>query len=127
MQKFTLNRRHITVIASYLFLTAFFFIIGYFAGIRNTETDSLREAVSSVGEVPHESASPYVIPPATYRVILEDSELRLYSDENGISRLISSEEISEDAYPVSDIASLKKGFSYNSIDDAVTLIENFIS
>lgn len=127
MQKISLNRRHITIIASYLFLTAFFFVIGYFSGIRNSEITALRETVSNVTETPRTAATPVAAVPQNYRVILEDGELRLYADENGISRLISAEEISEDAYPVSDIASLKKGFSYNNIDDAVALVENFIS
>lgn len=127
MEKFTLNRRNITVIASYLFLTAIFFIFGLLIGFHNGDDPILKEASNTV-TAPDTTLLPVTTaPPSNYRVILEDGELRLYIDENGISRLISREEISEDSYPVADIASLKKGLIFETADGAISLMENFIS
>lgn len=128
MENFKLNRRNITTIASYLFLTAIFFIFGLLIGFHNGDDPIIKETSNTVTTVPDNTVFP--IPTAllsNYRVILEDGELRLYIDENGISRLISREEISEDAYPVSDIASLKKGIVFETADGAISLMENFIS
>ncbi|MBQ3124685.1 MAG: hypothetical protein IJC09_04620 [Clostridia bacterium] len=127
MEKFNFNRRNITIIASYLFLTAIFFIFGLLIGFHNGDDPILKEASNTV-TVPDNTLLPVITaPPSNYRVILEDGELRLYIDENGISRLISREEISEDSYPVSDIASLKKGLIFETADGAISLMENFIS
>lgn len=128
MEKFTLNRRNITVIASYLFLTAIFFIFGLLIGFHNGDDPISKEVSNTVSAVPDNTLLPLAtMPPSNYRVILEDGELRLYIDENGISRLISREEISEDSYPVADIASLKKGLVFETADGAISLMENFIS
>lgn len=128
MKNFISNHRNIVLVSSYLFLTAVFFLFGLFAGFHGTEkalpTDSaaIADKVNAATPVPESEQSH-----SHYRVILEDGELRLYIDENGISRLLSSEEISEDSYPVSDIASLKKGIIFEASDGAVSLMENFIS
>lgn len=128
MEKFTLNRRNITVIASYLFLTAIFFIFGLLIGFHNGDDPISKEVSNTVTAVPDNTLLPLTTaPPSNYRVILEDGELRLYIDENGVSRLISREEISEDSYPVADIASLKKGLIFETADGAISLMENFIS
>lgn len=128
MEKFTFNRRNITAIASYLFLTALFFTLGLFIGFKNGDDPIIKEVSSSTHTIADSTPSPLTtMPPSHYRVILEDGELRLYIDENGISRLISAEEISEDSYPVADIASLKKGLVFETSDGAIALMENFIS
>ena len=128
MEKFTLNRRNITTILSYLFLTAIFFIFGLFIGFHNGNDPILKETSTPVTAEQNSTPSQMPSQPTSnYRVILEDGELRLYIDENGISRLISREEISEDSYPVSDIASLKKGLIFETSDGAISLMENFIS
>lgn len=128
MEKFKLNRRNITVIASYLFLTAIFFVFGLMIGFHNGDDPLIEEVSNSVMTTPDNTFFPVPTKsPSNYRVILEDGELRLYIDENGISRLISHEKISEDAYPVSDIASLKKGLVFETADGAISLMENFIS
>lgn len=127
MEKFTLNRRNITIIASYLFLTAIFFIFGLLIGFHNGDDPVLKETTNTVLSPDTTLLPVTTAAPSNYRVILEDSELRLYIDENGISRLISREEISEDSYPVADIASLKKGIVFETADGAISLMENFIS
>lgn len=128
MEKFNFNRRNITVIVSYVFLTAIFFIFGLLIGFNNGNDPIVKETSNNIISSPEDTTMPYpTITPSNYRVILEDGELRLYIDENGISRLISREEISEDSYPVSDIASLKKGMVFETADGAISLMENFIS
>ncbi len=127
MQKLNLNRRNILIISSYLFLATMVFILGYFAGFKRVD-DKLFNETSTHANSTYTNLSPTLSPLKTsYRVILEDSQIRLYIDENGISRMVSSEEISEDAYPVSDIASLKNGFIFDTLDKAISLMENFIS
>lgn len=128
MKKINLDRRNITIILSYLCLTIFFFIIGFFSGKTKNTNDVIKYTSADINSVPYASATPLISEsPSLYRVILEDGQIRLYFDEGGISRLVSSEEISEDAYPVSDIATLKKGMVFSSTDEAIALMENFIS
>lgn len=128
MQKFTLSRRNITIFFSYLFLVALFFATGYFAGTGNSGDRISKEAISNITSSPENSAVPtQTAIPYNYRVILEDSQIRLYIDEGGISRLISAENISEESYPISDITLLKKGLVFDSADGAITMMENFIS
>lgn len=127
MQKLTLNRRNILIISSYLFLATLVFVMGYLFGFRSID-ERLFNETSTQANAPYTSLAPTLSPlSASYRVILEDREIRLYIDENGISRLVSAEEITEDAYPVSDIASLKNGFVFETMDKAISLMENFIS
>lgn len=128
MEKFTLSRKNIFFILSYLFLTAVFFIFGLLIGFNNGNDPILKEASTTVNALPDNTLIPLITEnPSHYRVILEDGMLRLYIDENGTSRLISQEAISEDSYPVSDIATLKKGMIFETADGAISLIENFIS
>ena len=128
MQKINLNRRNITIIVSYVFLTALFFSLGYFFGFKNINEPIVSDVSTNVTSLPYQTPTP-TQPQSilSYRVILEEGEIRLYIDENGKSRLISSEKISEESYPVSDIASLKSGIEFETADEAVSLIENFIS
>ncbi len=127
MQKLTLNRRNILIISSYLFLATLVFSLGYLSGFKSVD-EKLFNETSTHANAPYSNLTPTLSPMMTsYRVILEDSQIRLYIDENGISRMVSSEEISEDAYPVSDIASLKNGFTFDTLDKAISLMENFIS
>ena len=119
--------RNIIISASYVFLTALFFAGGYSIGYHNGGgMISTPVAVTTQAEDSTPEPSP-TIEPSFYRVILEDGELRLYKDENGSSRLISHEEISEGAFPGYDIEILKGGRSFPTIEDALELMENFLS
>ena len=122
MQKIKPIYRNIILIFSYLFLMSIFFYIGFTSGMHKTATDNTDNAavVSIPSHIP-------TAEPERYRVILEDGELRLYHDEGGISRLISSEEISEASYPTRDIAVLKDGVIFETSEAALTLMENFLS
>lgn len=122
-----LNSKNIIIIGSYLFLVAIFFATGYMIGGKATDgrgaiSTSTRESVITDTFTPVPSHDTEL-----YRLILEDGELRLYCDGGGISRLISNEKISEDSFPVSDIASLKQGETFETLDDAIALMENFLS
>ena len=127
MKNLTFNKRNIFIMLSYLFIATVVFITGYFWGINKINEQFLNETVTQATSPNFNTVSTPLPTQATYRVILEDGQIRLYIDENGISRLVSSEEISEDAYPISDIASLKKGFIFDAMDKAISLMENFIS
>ena len=127
MKFLTLNKRNIFIALSYLFIATVVFIAGYFWGINKINEQFFNETVTQANSTDFNTTSTPLPTQATYRVILEDGQIRLYIDENGISRLVSSEEISEDAYPISDIASLKKGFIFDAMDKAISLMENFIS
>lgn len=119
--------RNIIISLSYVFLTAVFFAGGYAIGYKNGGGMlSTPAAVTTQAEDSTPSPSP-TAEPTGYRVILEDSELRLYKDENGSSRLISHEEISEGAFPGYDIEILKGGRSFSTIEEALELMENFLS
>ena len=115
--------RYIIITASYLFVTAIFFTAGYGVGFKSGN-GLVSEQVSA--SVVTASASP-TGEPRRYRVILEDAKLRLYSDEDGISRLISDYPISEASFPAHDIAALKEGVVFDRSEDALALMENFLS
>lgn len=126
MKNLSLNVRHILIITTYLFLTVIFFVIGYAIGLKNGEKilgePLITTATNSVTKIPTATLSP-----SRYRVILEDGELRLYFDENGESRLISNEKVSEESFPAHDIATLKQGKAFITLDEALSLMENFLS
>lgn len=128
MQKFKQIIRYIVPVLSYLFLTGLFFSAGYLIGVRNTDEIMTVNPKVSATEKPTEQITPS--PAAVkkhYRVILEDGQLRLYSDEDEKSRLISTDTISETAYPTGDIAKLKEGVVFDILSDALSFIENFLS
>lgn len=126
MKQIPINTRNILTTAAYLFLTAAIFAAGIGIGYRSGGAAE-QASVTATG-VPAASAPPaQSAAPARYRVVLEDGAIRLYLDENGISRLISDDEISESSFPVSDIAELKEGFLFDSLSDALELMENFLS
>ena len=119
--------RNIIISVSYVFLTAFFFAGGYAIGYKNGGGMlSTPTAVTTTAEENTPAPSP-TVQPSGYRVILEDGELRLYKDENGSSRLISHEEISEGTFPGYDIEILKGGRTFSTIEEALELMENFLS
>ena len=123
MQKIRPLYRYIIVSASYLLLSAVFFSAGYFLGRSTVPQPVIREAAS----IPIAQPSTEEPRPAKYRVVLEDGELRLYCDENGTSRLMSSEKISPDSFPSRDVAILREGIVFDSSEAALTLMENFLS
>ncbi len=126
MKNLSLTARNIIVITTYLFLTAIFFVAGYGIGFSNGKKILSEPFVTTSTTAVQATAFP-TLSPSRYRVILEDGELRLYLDENGAGRLISNEKVSEESFPAHDIATLKEGKSFNNLDEALALMENFLS
>ena len=48
-------------------------------------------------------------------------------DKSGLSRLISNEPFTEQLYPKEDTESLKNGLHFERLEDALTMLENFLS
>lgn len=121
--------RNILITASYVFLTALFFTAGYSVGYYNGGgmlTSSV--TVETIQTEPPMPATPSpTVSPVQYRVILEDGELRLYEDTGETSKVISHEKISEWSFPSYDMDTLKEGRIFLNIEDAVSLMENFLS
>ncbi|MGN0182992.1 MAG: hypothetical protein ACI4DP_11395 [Candidatus Ornithomonoglobus sp.] len=128
MKQLFTNPRNILAIAAYVCLTAAIFAVGIGIGYQNGKGLMTTQASVTATGIPAEALLPMTTEaPPRYRVILEDGELRLYLDENGTSRLISNDEISEASFPASDIAELKEGFHFDTLSDALALMENFLS
>lgn len=111
------------IITSYVLLVALFFATGYALGKRNTtpapapvvEEDSVKAGGSSVVEAP------------TYEVIYEDGEIKINKCIGEMKETVTSETISEGVFPPDDIAELKKGVSFERLEAAQQMFENFVS
>ena len=123
MQKLRPIYRYILISGSYLFLTAVFFTAGFFIG-RSSQAAPVVTEAAAISAPP---ASTAAAQDTKYRVVLEDSELRLYVDENGISRMMSAQQISPESYPARDVAILREGIVFDNSEAALTLMENFLS
>lgn len=121
MKKFTLNKRHIIIIAAYVFLTAIFFAAGYGVGMR-TGGGLISEPIPAQAVAETDGGNT-----CSYHVILENDEIKLYSDSGIDTKLISSEKISTASFPKQDIELLKNGITVPTLDDAAELLENFLS
>lgn len=127
MKNLSQSTRNIIIISAYLFLTVIFFITGYSIGLKNGEKLSEPFVAASVPNTLATNIPLETVSPSQYRVILEDGELRLYMDENGTGRLISNEKVSEESFPPHDIATLKEGKTFPTLEEALALMENFLS
>ena len=123
MQKIRPIYRYILISGSYLFLTAVFFTAGFFIG----RSSPVRPAITEAAAISAPPAATAAAQETKYRVVLEDAELRLYVDENGISRMMSAQQISPESYPVRDVAILREGIVFDNSEAALTLMENFLS
>lgn len=123
-----ISTKHILMYSAYLCVAAALFCGGFAighhtgTGLYTAGSGAVIPAAATETAAPAETALPH-----SYRLILEDGELRLYQDSGGISHLISGEEISVGSYPVSDIASLKDGMIFTDLNQALALMENFLS
>ena len=134
MSKFKHYSRYIFHAAAYLCLAAVLFAGGYAIGRKNGGGLLAVSPTLSEEGVPSQTPLPFSEPTeqpeentSRYRVVLEDDQLRLYLDEDGLSRLISSEEISIYAYPEQDINALQNGKNFSTLGEAMELMENFLS
>lgn len=119
--------RNILLITSYVLLTGLFFTVGYTAGYHNGGGMlSTSATVETEKKEPTPQPSPSLTP-EQYRVVLEDNELRLYKDDGGVSRVISHEQISENSFPTHDVETLRQGCVFTTLEEAISLMENFLS
>ncbi len=122
--------RYILTAASYVFLTVLFFGIGYSIG---TETGSglisTPVSVASPAEENTPAPTPAPTPNAAsgYRLIIENGELRLYSDVGDAPELLTSAAVNEALFPKSDIDSLRSGLTFRTLEEALQMMENFLS
>lgn len=115
------------IIASYLLLMAVFFAGGYALGQRGDAVAPVAEAtpgaVRAVSvEIP-EDAEPVTV----YTIIMENSNLYLYSVTDGVNTEMARHKISETVFPASDIEMLRNGVTFDNLGDAQELLENFVS
>lgn len=120
-----INLRYILAFGSYLFLIGTLFTIGYFIG--KNHSSGIQESVTAISQPTEQTPAAVTPHPVRFRVILEDGSLRLYSDSDGISRVLIDTKISEESYPARDIAILKEGICFNGQEEALALMENFLS
>lgn len=114
------------IVSSYVLLMALFFGGGYAVGRRSTATE---EDASPVFTETHTETdnSPQKIEVPVYEVIVEDGVLRINKCIGKIKTEVTSEEISENVFPSSDINELKEGVIFERLEDAQQLFENFVS
>lgn len=115
------------IIASYLLLMAVFFAGGYALGQRGDAAVPIAEAtpgaIRAVSvEIPEEAE-----PVTVYTIIMENSNLYLYSVTDGVNTEMARHKISETIFPASDIEMLKNGVTFDNLGDAQELLENFVS
>lgn len=129
MKNYFENPKHILIVAAYTLCTAVVFAAGCLIGAHTGGGMQVQSEPVTVKQVPAaETAATQAVPQKTaYRVIIEDGELRLYMDKDGSGRLISNEPISEASFPSRDIAELKEGKAFDTLDDALAMMENFLS
>ncbi|MEE1224637.1 MAG: hypothetical protein UH081_05205 [Clostridia bacterium] len=101
-------------------------IVGFFFGGYALGNNRNREVVQTVSE----QAVPVIgdkVSTEIYYLILNDGILDFYSIVDGEKSLIASENISENIYPTDDMRDLKNGVTFDNIEDAQALFENFVS
>lgn len=126
-KNFFQSKRNTVFATAYTFLIALCFCTGFAIGHHNGKgllTTPVAVTTEATAEPePTEEAQP----PAVYRVVTEDGELRMYCDNGKQSRLIMNDQISENAFPKEDIAVLKEGRVFPTQEEAMAFIEDFIS
>lgn len=118
------------LIASYVLLMTAFFAGGYAFGSHQGVTGGViettpvpAEAVSAQTETTQEETEEVTV----YTVIMENSDLYLYSVTNGVNTEIARHKLSEVVFPAKDIEMLKNGVTFDNFGDAQELLENFVS
>lgn len=117
-------------IASYVLLMTAFFAGGYAFGSRPSiighvleATPAPAEAVSAQTETMQEETEEVTV----YTVIMENSDLYLYSVTNGVNTEIARHKLSEGVFPAKDVEMLRNGVTFDNFGDAQELLENFVS
>lgn len=116
------------IIASYVLLMTLFFAGGYAVGnIKAVPEDTAASAVTPAEDTV--SAPPVIEEEkvTVYTVIMENSDLYLYSVTDGVNTEIARHKISEGIFPARDMDMLRNGVTMDNLGDAQELFENFVS
>ena len=118
------------IIAAYVLLVTIFFFGGYAFGSREGEKELVFDAPEPTVQAAVQAAAVKETDEEEkifYTVIIQNGRLCLFKDDGGSRTLVSSDEISENIYPSADIAELRKGIEFDSMEKAQELFENFVS
>lgn len=116
------------IIASYVLLIALFFAGGYAVGnIRVVPEDTMVSAVTPAEDTVSATPAREEEKVTVYTVIMENSDLYLYSVTGGVNTEIARHKISESIFPARDIDMLRNGVTMDNLGDAQELFENFVS
>lgn len=120
-----MKTKNTLIICAYVLLMTLFFFGGYAAGgMRRNEIAAV--PTSEPVSVPVAAVNPdqSVI---QYELILDHSELFLYKKDGEDTELLYSHPISENIFPREDMEELKNGVYFETLEDAQSLLENFVS
>ena len=113
------------IVCAYVLLMVLFFFGGYaMGGARREKTTVAVSATPEPVTVPAAVAGPQK---SRYELVLENSELFLYKRDGESSELLYSHPIIETVFPREDVEELRNGVWFDSLDDAQSLLENFVS
>ena len=115
------REKKVIFVSTYALLIVGFFFCGYALGKLpgREEADIVSEPVAAINEGTVESE--------IYYLTLKDGILEFYSISDGEKTLIASENVSENIFPTDDMRDLKNGVTFDNIEDAQALFENFVS
>ncbi len=116
--------RNTLITAAYVSMMTLFFFGGYALGTSRAKTTA---AVSATPVPAVRAASTSARESAHYELVLENSELFLYKRTGTDSELLYSHPITESVFPREDLDELRGGVSFDTLKDAQSLLENFVS
>lgn len=114
--------KNVFIIGAYVLLMTLFFIGGYaVGGIKQQSTVLSSTPVPNTVPV---AASQHDV---KYELVLINSELFLYKNTSKSHELLYSHPITENIFPNKDTEELKRGIYFETLEDAQSLLENFVS
>lgn len=119
------NLKNTLIVSSYLLLIALFFGGGFAIGRIGTDNKTqpaptqTMPAVETIAD--NEDKSPY------YELKAENGKLIIYKCIGDNKQVIASEEISENIFPKEDIEELNQGVTFDRLEEAQQMFENFVS
>lgn len=113
------------IISSYVLLVALFFGGGYAIGRIGAGQEETPIPVQTPGTI--ETVSENFVEGPIYKVVIEDSVLKIYKCIGEEKTIIMSEEISENVFPKDDIEELRAGVEFERLEQAQQMFENFVS
>ena len=120
------RKSNIIVIFAYLLLVLVFFALGFIIGNINRPKPVVSTAVSK-DELMSVSLPATIEEKLKYCVRLNGDELSLLRVTQEGEEMMYTVKISADMFPKEDIEALKAGVELDSINEAHSLIENFVS